>query len=284
MFVMALFFNFGSAACWKVRSLSIARQAVWGARWPRNPSGNPQPTYWPASGSSSLVGPAAVAQVDDPRMDLPIARGPLPGGGSVNSDLLNPGTGLYAGSATITNRYPLLASLGTYRLNALTWMIDDAWQYQQMGMTDNIQPRIPILYNLDMASGMSGPYLQAVQAILDAPFLTQLKPLDQDDEYKAYMVFLSGSPSALNFYPKLTAFCSLDHTLAGQNVQTLIDQIQGKGPKSDPTHVPGVPENMTNAFLNLYIAVMQKYQKDMLPIPPDLQKNIAILNTFLQTF
>ena len=45
--LMALMVNFGVVACWKVRGLSVARNAVWATRWPRWAAADPRPAYWP---------------------------------------------------------------------------------------------------------------------------------------------------------------------------------------------------------------------------------------------
>jgi len=43
LFIMALMINFGTASCWKVRSLTVSRDALWSSRWPRSTKSNPRP-------------------------------------------------------------------------------------------------------------------------------------------------------------------------------------------------------------------------------------------------
>ena len=76
--------------------------------------------------------------------------------------------------AGLTKNYAMLNRWPQYHLDAKTWMIDDRWQYQQMwpwGLVDNNQRRIPVLYVLAEApAALSNGYLQAIMAIIDAPF------------------------------------------------------------------------------------------------------------------
>src|SRR5438309_1547037 len=46
LFVMALIYNYGIAAAWKVRENSVARLAIWQSRWPRSGASDPKPSYW----------------------------------------------------------------------------------------------------------------------------------------------------------------------------------------------------------------------------------------------
>ena len=105
LFVMALIVNYGTIAAWKVREHSVARLAVWETRWPRSGSTDPRPSYWwPAAASMESSDQGTVAAMDDSRVDLPVARGPLPPA-TVNSDLLDPTRGLREGSAGLTRKY-----------------------------------------------------------------------------------------------------------------------------------------------------------------------------------
>lgn len=145
LFLMALIVCYGIVATWRVREHSVARLAVWESRWPRTGSSDPRPTYWPATASMECSSQGNVPAMDDSSVDLPVARGPLPGA-TVNSDLLDPTRGLLEGSASLTRGYPLLGKMGRYTMDAQSWLIDDKWQYQTpvMGMSSNTQRRIPV--------------------------------------------------------------------------------------------------------------------------------------------
>ena len=127
-----------------------------------------------------------------------VARGPLPFGTQVNSQVLDQTAGFREGSAGITKAWPLLPKMIPMHLDAKTQMLDDRWQFQQMGMWSNEQRRIPVLYVLPkVPDSMAQAYVQAILAILNAPFRPQLKPLDQDDEFLFYSQLFdwgSGAP------------------------------------------------------------------------------------------
>ena len=276
LLVMALMVNFGNYACWKVRALSVARNALWDTRWPRSGGNNPQPSYWwPAGATQGTNNAGNVATVDDPRVDQPVARGPLPPS-QVNSEVLDPTRGLREGMAGLTKNYAMLNRLPQYHMDAKTWMIDDRWQYQQMwpwGLVDNNQRRIPVLYILAEApAALSNGYLQAIMAIIDAPFRPQLSPLDSDSDFIKYT---GGAP---DFHPRLGQFCTLDQGVAQQQVQNLIERIQGnKNPR-----VPSLAKTMTWAFINLYQSVIQQYNNQINAVPPPSQAQIAALQASIK--
>jgi hypothetical protein len=290
LLLMALMINFGTVACWKVRALSVARYAVWASRPPRIANVNPRPAYWPETADPS-AGPEEDAPVlDDPRVYQPVARGPLPFGAVVNERLLDPTRGFRQGSAILDRYYPMLRKMGPYRLQATTHLLDDKWQYPQTGLSGNRQRRIPVIYALAKAPpAVVNTYVQAASALLQAPFQPQLRPLDNDEEFLYYRGY------APDFHPRLRMFGTLDLALAAQRVQDLIDRIQGKVEKDERGNVrkiPGVPEIMTRAFINLYQSVIDqlKAQSGTAPPPPpvqaqiqELEKKIEQLMQFLGT-
>lgn len=294
LFIMALMINFGTVACWKVRALNVARDSLWSSRWPRLSVASPRPNFWPATAGAGGGDAGNLPALDDPRVNQPVARGPLTGA-VVNTNLLDPTRGLREGSATLDRRFTMLAKLGIYHLRAGTEALDNRWQYGQMGLLTNMERRIPVIYALQKASeNLVTAYVQAVVAIYYAPFRQALSPLDRDDEFIFYGQLFHWSSGAPDFHPYLIQFCSLDRALADERVTELIDRIQGK--KKQP-RVPDVAENMTRAFIGLYERAIQAY-KDLInatpPPPPaqaadmqskidQLQKKIDTLNEFLQT-
>lgn len=285
LMVMALIINFGTVACWKVRDLIVARHALWQTRWMRSWGSDPRPAFWPAAGQSQAGGIGNTPALDDPRVNQPVARGPLPAA-TVHPQLLDPTRGAREGSADLTRDFPLLAKIGPYRLRADGRLLDDQWQFPRMGMSSNVQRRIPILYALAKApASMSNAYIQAVLAIARAPFLAALAPLDRDDEFIRYR---AGAP---DFHPYLRRFCSTDRELVDRRVGELIDRIRGK--KDDP-RVQGVPERMTSAFIGLYRQVIAANEAMLKATPPppnaaqlqaeidQLKAKIDTLNEFLQ--
>ena len=48
----------------------------------------------------------------------------------------------------------MLQSMGRFRLDAANDLLDDKWQYGQMGMSSNRQRRIPVIYILATAGAL----------------------------------------------------------------------------------------------------------------------------------
>ena len=249
LFVMALIIDYGTVASWKVREQSVARLQLWESRWPRTGSTDPRPSYWPATASMSSSDQGTLPGMDDSDVDLPVARGPLPPA-TVNSNLSDPTRGLREGSASLTKTFPLLGKMGAYTIDAHTWLIDDKWQYQRMGMGSNFQRRVPVLYTLPEApAALSNAYLQSVMAIIGAPFLAQPAPLDKDPDY-IYYGMLFGWGGAPDFYPRVQSMCTTDRSVTDPAVQNLIDHIQGN--KTKRPRIPSLAKTMSWAFLGLY--------------------------------
>jgi len=276
----------------------VARLAVWEARWPRSGATDPRPSYWPETASMGSSDQGTVAGTDDSRVDLPVARGPLPRA-NVNSELLDPTRGLREGSASLTRKYPLLCKMGSYTITAQTWLIDDKWQYQRTGLGDNWQRRIPVLYALAEApASLVNSYVQSVLAIIRAPFLEQLRPLDNDPDFIYYgMLFGWGGPP--DFYSEwvhVQQGCTTNHALTDRYVQQLIDHIQGNNTKRP--RIPSLAEHMAEKFLKLYTDALAAFRAilnqtnppaspQMIALAqsqiPQLNAKIAILKKFLQT-
>lgn len=290
LFIMALIINFGAVAAWKVRDLTVARLAVWESRWPRTGGTNPVPAYWPQAGTSSTAGPTHVPELDDGRVDQPVARGPLQGA-TVDNDLLDPTRGFREGSARLTRDFPLLAKMGPYHLEGNNRLLDDKWQYQRTHLGANVQRRVPVLYQLAKAPAeLVAAYVRAVTAVVQAPFREQLRPLDDDDEF-IYYGAMFGWGGAPDFYPRFQRFCSLNQQEADAHVQSLIDHVRGNPQR----HLRGLPARMTHAFIGLYKRVIRMYQGMLNAKPPpsetergrlegeikQLQQKIDILEKFL---
>jgi len=292
LFIMALMVNFGTVACWKVRSLSIAREAVWSTRWPRSGNSNPRPAYWPQGAGISAAADGNVEALDDPRVDLPVARGPLPFGTRVNEELLDPTHGLRRGSADITRGFPMLGGMGDYHLEAKTNPLDDKWQFRRMGLSSTRQRRIPIIYVLAKApSNLATAYVQAVSPVLYAPFRDDLRPMDNDEEYRAYGTRFGWGRRSPDFYPRLRRFCTLDAEVAQERRDNLIDRIQGKVERNQDgrivRRVSSVAERMTRSFIGLYRRVIRALRASGATGTEAeismLQAKIDTLNQFLQT-
>jgi hypothetical protein len=309
LFVMALMINFGAAAGWKVRTLCVARNSLWGNRSPRTTSNSQRPAYWPLNGAIGFDHLASQSDLDGPQ---PAMLGP---GGLVvppKSDILNPTLGMMEGRAGLVQRYPLLQKLGRYSLTGQTELLDNTWEFQRMGLSSNTALRIPTIYSLPPAPNQevyAVEYKQAALAIL--AMLTTLAPaigepalrvLDREVDFMTYgeIIQLANSrlaPGYPEFHPPhyplggcgsgtdlASTLASVTLWVYGANEVNsqpqhpgLIDQIQGgRGMDS-------VPKYMTNTFIQLYQQTIQAYQNLGRVPPPELQNNINTLTAYLGT-
>ncbi len=296
LFIMALMVNFGTVACWKVRALSMARHEAWRARHDRAEYSYPRPDNWPAGAASGHDGPERLQVPGDVVAAVDVNRLVPPGAAPVTADLFDPARGLQHGWATLDRRYAMLGNLGLFHLRGKSWLLDDKWQYQEMGLSSNQEHRSPLVYALPKISGEA--YVTTALRLYftfyrDLPWKDALAPLDRDGEFIYFSQLFGWGSGAPDFQPRLDRFCSLDRSLADDCVKRLIDRIQGQ---KDP-HLSDVAERMTRALIGLYRRAIQGYQGLIganPPPPPDqtatiqaqihqLQQKIGILNRFQQT-
>jgi len=306
LFIMALMINFGTVAAWRVRALAVARHAVWASRHPRNLALAPRPEYWPANAGLGSGGDADAPILDDPRVNLPVARGPRLASFVVNSELLDPARGFRRGSSELTRDFPLLPTLGPYELRSRAPLLDNCWQYHQTSLPrywhDRWAHRVTALYQLPTAGGnYLAMYVQAALAILNMPERPALLILDRDPEFPAYAQRFGwrggGSP---DFHPSLSSFCTTDLSVAHDEVERLLDRIGGVRPQQGPprvNHVPSLAERMASAYINLYQSVIQELNNQLNAVPPpppgqiaaiqaeiaQLQQWVGILSNFRQS-
>lgn len=306
LFIMALMINFATVSAWRVRGLAVARQTVWAQRHPRNAATVPRPDYWPTPAGLGAGGVQDAPILDDPRVNLPVVRGPNLGTFRVNDQLLDPTRGFRQGTSDITRDFPMLASLGGYRLGSGTTILDNCWRYRQTGLPywwhDHWAHRLTALYQLPTAGGnYLTLYVQAALSILNMPQRSDLLILDRDPEFAAYAArFGWRGGGAPDFHPGLSRFCSLDLSLAQDRVENLIDRIGGVAPKQGPppvAHVPSLAERMAGAYIGLYRRVIQELQNQLNAVPPpspaqiaaiqaemaDLQQKVDTLEAFRQS-
>jgi len=296
LFLMALIINFGTASSWRIRELATARQTVWASRYPRSLQAVPRPAFWPANAQLGVNGDPDAAALQDPRVDMPVMRGPFVGDFAVNRDLFDPGRHFRSGRAALTRDFPLLASLGPYRMDTETELMDNRWEFSRTGASHNGDHRIPAVYTLPTApAGYSAAYVQAARAILAMPQRNDLRVLDRDDEFPAYAVRFGWGGGSPDFHPSLQGFCNLDRQTAQDRVDDLIERIAGVRGGPGQAHVPSLAEQMARAFRDLYRRVIQELQNQLNTVPPpspgqtasiqneigDLQRKIDTLDAFL---
>ncbi len=276
LLLMALMVNFGTIACWKIRALSVARNAVWGNRSPRTTGNSPRPSYWPSTAGMGTAALPSDTELDGPRSNLLVPVG------LVGLDIMDPTVGLLQGNAHLTRHFPMLRKMPQFDLRAKTELLCDTWEYKRMGLGDNTSCRIPLVYTLPAAyeeAMWAQAYSAARKAILDLFQKNKdLWPLDRDEEWIFYSrIIHSVDPrwplEAPDFHPGLNGFCSLDKELADARVNDLIDRIQGR----DDPRVPDVAERMTVAFIDLYRRTIEAYQRLLGARPPPSQTEIAAM-------
>lgn len=256
------------------------------------------------------AGAGGVPELDDPRVDLPVARGPLPNDFLVHQELLDPTRGLRRGEARLERNYPMLAKLGPYDLQARHRFLDDKWPYQRTGWADqgellptNAWRRIPVIYRLPRVSSFYvNAYVAAANAIAAATFRDDLAPLEtwKDDEFVGYALRFGWPVPRRDFHPQLRRFCTLDLAVADDHAQNLIDHIRGgveRDAEGNVRRIPSVAERLAEAFIALYERVIRELEAQLNAVPPpspaeiaamgaeinDLNAKIAILEQFLAT-
>jgi hypothetical protein len=233
-----------------------------------------------------------------------------------NDQLLAPPRGLRLGRADLDRRFPLLASLDEYHLDARHHLLVDAWQFQQMRWSEqgnrvpeNNWRRMPVLYALEESNwALVNDYYRAAMAVLNAPFREDLRPLDDDPEFLDFKYRFGWPGRPRDFHPPLRRFCEVDHGTAADRVANLIDRIQGRpaDPDQNIRRVRSVAEEMaiwftdsrTNRFgvpRGVYPRAIWELQNLINAVPPpppaeiasmqaeiaDLKAKIAAIEQFL---
>lgn len=223
LLIMALMINYGTVACWKVRALAVADYTISGVRYPRNADTLPRPGnpyYWPLPGATYNTANWVAPTADVPAVNLPIVRGPtldLNLGPDrilqVNSNLLDPSGGFREGHADLDRGFAMVARWGQYHLHAHDEMLENLWQYRRTHLGSNVTRRLDVLYTLlKSPEGFSSAFTAAVWAILSAPWLQDLWPLERD----------------LPDFPDLPYRCTSDREMVDKDVEDyLLDPKYG---------------------------------------------------------
>lgn len=275
MAVLALMIVFGNTAYWKVRGLTVTRNAAWSNRWPR--AGFDEPTPQPFTPRQySHRGIANLTKLDPPELQHEVVRGPLPNGFNVNEKLLNPARGMTEGYAEAKIQPPMMSTVPGFqhfKFNLNQELLDDKFQYPQMGIPANVHRRIPFIYELPKAdSSVSQAWVSAALAVINAPFREDLAPLDRDEEIFSYY------GHHVDFHPTAARFCSLDLRSAWDNqARRLIDRIKG----NRQSRVSSLPERMTNFWISMYRSQLAAAQNGMNPDPVEAEAIQQKLKTLL---
>lgn len=293
LFITALIINFGVLSTWRIRGQAAARHEIWQTRWPRTAAG-PTPDSWQPPARVAVEAAPAFAVLDDPAVNRPVVRGPLPAA-NVDADLLDFSRGVSKGTAALNRVIPVPPQMVNADISAEHPLLTGVWTYEGTKMSSNVERRIKVLYELAKApDSLSQAYVAAVLAIYRAAYQADLVPLEREPDFPR---FGHASP---DFHPQLSSFCGLDVTSVHDNqVRQLVERIAGVNEPG--RHVAGVPETMTRAYLALYrgaLAELENQLNAQPPLPPpqrgeierqlrllhqELDPKIAQLEAFLST-
>ncbi len=285
LFVVGLTVIFGTVACWRMRGQLAARDAVWSTRNPRWGTGVPTPLEWSAPQVRLWRPGGSIAALDHQAFRHPVIRGPLPNNLQVNPQLFDPTTELRIGEAETTRTPPTLARLGQYSLDLEQPILDDKWQYHQMGLGSNRSRRIPHLYpdipDPPQVRALEMRFQQAVQRVVSSPLQPALAVLDRDQElYAWYLTYFE-------FHPSFPGFCELDTNAVRMThlPRHLLRVDCHTPPGQPPMGRHGVPERLASTFKRMYEQQLAMLQNSMPPGPPQqiavLQQKIQTLEAFL---
>ncbi|GEM_PF-1007184 len=294
LFVMGLMIIAGTTGAWKTRTVTNSRQAVWRTLWPRDGHQDPNPRGWPQA--ATMIRDEARELMDvDPFANHEVVRGqPLsaPTGESltVEEGLFDMQDDVVQGFTEMERGYPVMGNMGTGQIHLKREhpILDNRWQFREMGMTSNGQRRITFIYPADYERALSELVQSYHDAALDIVYNSDnpiLDTLDDDDELKAHPpgVLPYDSPYGFGRAPdyhipegRLRAallnpdrVCSDDPQRLTLDVTLpLIDEVQGR-PNLPGLANAGVPGRLTRDFLRMYNAHLAfiKHLLEMLEDP-----------------
>jgi hypothetical protein len=280
LFVLALLINYGTTATWRIRGEIVARDAAFRARWGRT-GGNEGRLVgqWPASATIGTAADPPVTQIDDPFLQHPVTRGPLPNGFQVRPVLDPDAIGAYRGIAEVERGLPLLSRIGRYESGEIAdSLLDRKWTNSEMRIP-NVQRRIPVLYVLPKTDPeLPQAFRQAISDVLAIPHFTALNVLDRDED----MRLITGRYP--DFHPRIRPMCELDRELVRtQQVERLIDTRDSLR-RIRFGEISLLPRTMTEFFLRTYrdyVARMEQRIQDLQaelagPPPPTPQRAAQI--------
>lgn len=256
LFLVALIINYGSMATWRVRGEIVARDAAFRARFGRSGSDEGHLLgEWPTSAVMMTTVDPPITQIDDPFLQHPVARGPLPNGFVVRPVLDPDRIGAYRGVAEIERRFPLMPRLGGYQSGAISGsLLDRKWTNWEMGIA-NVQRRIPVLYQLPRTDpGLPQAFRQAISAVVNIPHFAALIVLERD----ADMRLITGRDR--DFHPQVFRLCELDREVVyRQQVERLVD-VRDSLRQIRLGEISRLPRTMTDYFLSNYRRYVQRLE------------------------
>ena len=233
LFVMALIINFGVVGAWKTREQAAVHYASWRTLHLRTGDENPNPPLWPRNPPLRGGTGANLIDVDSlwngiQELKTSVVRGPA---------IVDPATGrairvnrrlemdrrVNDGRALFEAKLPLLKNLlagdGRYRFRIPQNVLDNSWEFHQMGYSGNRDRRARLLYEIEPDDFPSVAVLKArldarQQALQNFPLAADLLPLDRDpDLVRLGQLPPMGGTAPPDFYPSLGNVCLADPML-----------------------------------------------------------------------
>lgn len=327
LFVMALMMIFGTAGAWKVRTMANSREAAFRAVQPRTGNRDANPLGWPKNAEMSFNQARQSLMPNDPFAQHQVVRGPVlsdGGGGNsirVRTQQLDMTFGVYHGHSRVERPFPLFAVMPPHKIDfpRETVIVDGTlWQFWNMGVPENLERRIPSLYDFQFQMrepDLCAAYYQAALQISQNPRRIELSPLEGNDPEMAQLV-PEISPNFVRAYriseketncqepqdPPQCAYCSqIDNCdyckLSSEQVRS--ERIDGENGYLRRIE-RDLPRSMADHYIGRYTQVKQRLEAQMMALqnvqPPatpdaqqiaglqsqidDLQKKIDQLNQF----
>ena len=266
LFVAALIVNYGTSAAWRVRGEIVSRDAAWRSRWPRRSADEapPETKVWPANASMNTAGDSPLSVLDDPRINLPVVRGPLQNG-FVVKPVLDPKRGARKGTSEINRRYPMLAKLGEFNSGEIAnRLLDEKWSGRSMGIP-NVYRRSKTLYDLPWADRT--PFENAVANVRSIPNYDALRTFYHADDWYYYIRYHGmGQP---DYHPRINPnMCVTDRNEVDlakihkpKPREPFVDTQNpddGQWRHGEITHVP---LRMTQGFLRMFRTTLRNMQQ-----------------------
>ena len=264
LFVTALMVNFGTFATWRVRGEVVSRDAAWRTRWPRTGSdeGRQRPA-WPLDAEMRIEPSDPIVQLDDPLINAPVVRGPIPNGFSVYPILDPDRIGAFQGISEVHREYPMLPRLGDYDSGEVaTPLLDLKWQAALMGIPNEFR-RVKILYELPRTPpALPRAFANAVRSTLAIPHYGSLRVLERDADILRY------TGRYVDFHPRIGGGCELElEAVYANHVQRLIDTRGFRG-SIRLGEISRLPRRMTDFFLNMYQRRWDQLEAELNGSPP----------------
>jgi hypothetical protein len=281
LFVVALIVNYATMATWRLRGEIVSHDAAFRARWGR--AGDSEGRLlgeWPRDATIGVAPDPPIQQLDDPFIQHPVVRGPLPNGFVVRPILDPDLEGAYRGVSSVARDFPLMPRLGDYVSGEISGSIlDRRWTNSEMGIP-NVFRRILVLYQLPKTDPQyPRAFRNSFEALLNIRHFEALVVLDRDADIRRF------TGRYHDFHPTVGRMCELDREVVrDRQVNRLVDTRDAQR-RIILGQISRLPRTMTQYFLRMYRAALRWMQNRIRqlqaelqgPPPPSAQRRAEIL-------